>query len=310
MKVRKNILFTFMIIWVHPVMVGGRPWGVGSSSKLYSKIEKSVVFQSEIPMTMLRTTTTTTKKKTPSTQLQQSTKMDSILSIRRGGGGEEGQRVDSNMILSSKIGLNTVLETLAMLGILAGTKTIAEKVATMPKIGGLPLIQWFGLFILSYASSFIGSVIEGSVNTASNQVLVPNVVPNSPEWYSRLKKPSWNPPGWVFPIMWLIVSKPTQMIAVSKILMTTTTSSSSLPWSALAIFCSHLALGNTWNKVFFGMQSIGHGVIIITTFYGLLLTSAYTLYQIKPLAGLFLLPTCAWVTVATALNWSIYLKNK
>ena len=224
-----------------------------------------------------------------------------LLNIRGGGKSNE-----SDLVLFTKVGINAVLETAAMLGILAATKKVAAVVA-MPKLSGLPLIQWFGTFIIAYASSFIGSIIEGGISAATNQVLDPKAVPGSPEWYSRLKKPRWNPPGWLFPIMWLIISKPTQMIAVSKVL---TSRPENLPLSVLGLYCSHLALGNAWNKVFFGMQSIGRGVAVITAFYGLLLASAYTFYQVEPSAGIFLLPTCGWVTVATALNWSIYLKNK
>lgn len=224
-----------------------------------------------------------------------------LLNIRGGGKSNE-----SDLVLFTKVGINAVLETAAMLGILAATKKVAAVVA-MPKLSGLPLIQWFGTFIIAYASSFIGSIIEGGISAATNQVLDPKAVPGSPEWYSRLKKPRWNPPGWLFPIMWLIISKPTQMIAVSKVL---TSRPENLPLSVLAPYCSHLALGNAWNKVFFGMQDIGRGVAVITAFYGLLLASAYTFYQVEPSAGIFLLPTCGWVTVATALNWSIYLKNK
>jgi hypothetical protein len=33
-------------------------------------------------------------------------------------------------------------------------------------------------------------------------------------------------------------------------------------------------------------------------------------YAIDPVAGYYMLPTCGWVTVATALQWSIYFKNK
>ena len=122
----------------------------------------------------------------------------------------------------------------------------------------------------------------------------------------------------VSPIMWLVVSKPTQIIAVSKVLKIAKSASSSsdldivvtkLPIPALAVYCAHLSLGDAWNKVFFGLQCTGRGAAVITLFWGLLLTSAYLFYSIDPSAGTFLLPTCGWVSVATALNWNIYLNN-
>ena len=61
-----------------------------------------------------------------------------------------------------------------------------------------------------------------------------------------------------------------------------------------------------WNKVFFGLECIKRGTFVITLFYGALLASTYLFYNIDNAAGYYLLPTCAWVTVATALQYSIY----
>jgi tryptophan-rich sensory protein len=223
---------------------------------------------------------------------------------------------DSNPALFLKVALSAALEATTMVGLIVGSKKVTEKVQWLPSVFGLPLLQWVSLFAIIFASSFFGSIVDGGLSTATNQVLDPNVVPGDSDWFANLAKPSWNPPGWVFPIMWLIVSKPTQLVAVSKILKKAATVASEsdttakLPIPILAVYCTHLALGDAWNKVFFGLQCPGRGVAVITTFFGLLLTSAYLFYSVDPLAGKFMLPTCGWVFVATALNWSIYLKNK
>ncbi len=233
--------------------------------------------------------------------IQDSEAVNTALKLRN------GACKDSNPILFAKISVNAVLETGAMLGILVGTQKLSKITTLLPTIAGISILQWIGLFIIIFASSVIGSIVGGGISVATNQVLDPNVVPGDPGWYDKLQKPRWNPPGWLFPIMWLIVSKPTQMIAVSRILKT---KDANLPLPVLAVYCAHLALGDTWNKVFFGLQCVGRGVAVIMAFFGLLLTSAYAFYQVDPQAGLFLLPTCGWVLVATSLNWSIYLKNK
>jgi tryptophan-rich sensory protein len=237
--------------------------------------------------------------------IEASSSVSKILDIRGGG------CQDSNPVLFAKIAINAILETGAMVGILVGTQKVAKCTKALPSLAGVSIIQWLGLFVIIFASSLIGSVVGGGLSVATNQILDPNVVPGDPNWYESLRKPSWNPPGWLFPIMWLIVSKPTQMVAVSRILRQSTSVDLSLKFvPALAIYCSHLALGDAWNKVFFGMQCPGRGAAVITAFFAMLLTSAYAFYQVEPSAGLFLLPTCGWVLVATALNWSIYLKNK
>jgi tryptophan-rich sensory protein len=64
-----------------------------------------------------------------------------------------------------------------------------------------------------------------------------------------------------------------------------------------------------WNKVFFGLQCTGRGAAVISFFFALLLASTYLFYTVDPIAGYYMLPTCCWVAVATALNWNIYLSN-
>lgn len=49
---------------------------------------------------------------------------------------------------------------------------------------------------------------------------------------------------------------------------------------------------------------------MISAFFGFLLTSAILFHNVDELAGKLLLPTCAWVFVATSLNLSIYFQNK
>ena len=109
------------------------------------------------------------------------------------------------------------------------------------------IIQTTTLLLIIFASSTFGSIVDMGVSAASKQVLDPNSTPN-PDWYSGLKKPKWNPPGWIFPIMWLIVSKPTQFIAVSKLIATQSKNGVDYPNLPLLAYCTHLALGDAWNK--------------------------------------------------------------
>lgn len=116
--------------------------------------------------------------------------------------------------------------------------------------------------------------------------------------------------GWLFPIMWLVVSKPTQYMAVSKLLAADAATPPRKELSiALLAYCTHLSLGDAWNKVFFGLECTGRGLAVIVAFWSVLWLSAYLFLRVDKMAGLLLLPTCLWVTVAAALNWSIYILN-
>ena len=233
----------------------------------------------------------------------------------RGGGGGGGACADSDETLFAKLGASAVLETSLMLLTLVGSAAMSDRFPdVIPSIFNLPVTQLVAAFCIIFASSFFGSFVDDKVNAATNQVLAPNVIPGSSEkWYASLKKPSWNPPSYMFPIMWLLVSKPTQLCALSRILKYGSSfvdGKTELPLGVLAVYCFHLALGDTWNKVFFGLQCPGRGSAVISLFLGCLLLSTLLFYNLDETAGYYMLPTCAWVTVATALQWNIYLNNK
>jgi benzodiazapine receptor len=214
---------------------------------------------------------------------------------------------DPDGILLLKSGVSVAMETLGLLGVLF----IGQQLATLPMFPtvvfqGLPVVQWASLVMIAFNASAIKNIVDGGITTASNQVLKPNVVPGDPTWYSKLKKPWFTPPGWLFPIMWVIVSKPTQIWAVSRLLKTATTT----PWPALAVYCTHLSLGDTWNSVFFGCQRVEAGAVVIGTFWSALVASGLVFGALDKMAGMLLLPTIGWVTVASALNFEIYRLNK
>jgi translocator protein len=223
---------------------------------------------------------------------------------------------DSDPVLFLKLCVSGVCEAGIMLGLLLSSISLSDRYPSLPSIFGLPLLELLASFAIVFVSSFFGSIVDGGLSAASNQVLSPSIVPGNPNWYAKLAKPWWNPPGWVFPLMWLVVSKPSQLCALSRVLKFGVTKAAdgsgtaTVPLIPLAVYCSHLALGDAWNKVFFGLQCTGRGAAVITVFYGMLLASGYLFSTLDEVAGYYMLPTCAWVTVATALNWNIYLKNK
>jgi tryptophan-rich sensory protein len=233
---------------------------------------------------------------------------DAALELRGGGCS------DSDPSLFSKIGFSAILQSALMLGTLMASVGVSDKYPSIPSVFNLPLVELLCSFAIIFASTVFAGMVDGGLSTAGNQIFKPTEIPGNANWYDKLKKPSWNPPGWVFPIMWLIVSKPTQLCAVSRILKYGITmgeaGTKTLPLGSLAVYTTHLALGDAWNKVFFGLQCTGRGAAVISVFYAMLVVSAYCFYTIDEKAGYYMLPTVSWVTVATALNWNIYLNNK
>ena len=230
------------------------------------------------------------------------------------GGGKQVVPTETNKEIALRTGALAGLEAGGLLGVIVGSQIVAptvndwlNKLNIPSAINGLSVIQWLALIFVIFSSNTMKSWVSGSISTATKQSLKPNEVPGDQAWYTNLKKPWFNPPGWVFPIMWLIVSKPTQLVAVSKIVKSNVATKY---WPVLAVYCTHLSLGDAWNEVFFGKQRIGLGAVVISTFFGLLLTSTALFFAVDEIAGKFMLPTCAWVFVATCLNLSIYVQNK
>ena len=228
----------------------------------------------------------------------------------------------SSLTTLTHAALGAVFEAGALLGVVKaaralppGASEVIARLKILPgdTVKGLPAAEWFAWCVIIFGSSAVGSVVDGSLRAATNQILMPTRVSGEQGWYASLDKPRWEPPGYVFPIMWLLVSKPTQLLAVAKVCSSSVggegEEAAALPWvPQLAAYCLHLALGDAWNKVFFGQQKVAAGALMITVFYGALLASAYLFSLVDPMAGLLMVPTCLWVTIAAALNWSIYFR--
>ncbi|KAL7486495.1 hypothetical protein ACHAW6_012089 [Cyclotella cf. meneghiniana] len=210
---------------------------------------------------------------------------------------------DSTPALFGKVAASAAVETFIMYQLLA-FGAAANTLTSMPS--GTRILQAVLALFVVFGSSYFGQLIDSGMSAATRQVLAPNEIPGDADWYLNLQKPFWNPPGWLFPIMWLVVSKPTQFVAVTKLMANNNKTDIMIP---LLVYCAHLSLGDAWNKVFFGLQCIGRGVTVISAFWGVLLLSALLFYKVDPSAGIFLVPTFLWVSVAAALNWSIFILN-
>ena len=175
----------------------------------------------------------------------------------------------SSLTTLTHAALGAVVEAGALLGVVKaaralppGASEVIARLKILPSdtVKGLPAAEWFAWCIIIFGSSAVGSVVDGSLRAATNQILMPTRVAGEQGWYASLDKPRWEPPGYVFPVMWLLVSKPTQLLAVAKVCASGTSEgeeAAALPWvPQLAAYCLHLALGDAWNKVFFGQQKV------------------------------------------------------
>ncbi|WP_205480401.1 TspO/MBR family protein [Sphingomonas arenae] len=117
-------------------------------------------------------------------------------------------------------------------------------------------------------------------------------------WYAPLDKPSFQPPGWAFGVVWTILY--TLMgIAVAMVW----TAPRSTPRNrGLALFGVQLVLNYSWSPVFFGSGMIDVAFLIIMAMNVLVTATIIAFWRVKPLAGVLLLPYLVWLCLATALN--------
>ena len=125
------------------------------------------------------------------------------------------------------------------------------------------------------------------------------------EWYARLKKPSWNPPGWIFGPVW---SSLYTMMAVAAWLV----------WKRggfaaqrrpLRLFLVQLALNGAWSPLFFGLHWPGVAFAEILLLWLAIVTTLTAFRPVSRVAAWLLAPYLAWVTFAAVLNFMLYRLN-
>lgn len=125
------------------------------------------------------------------------------------------------------------------------------------------------------------------------------------EWYAGLRKPSWNPPNWIFGPVWTALYI---LMAVAAWLVWRRAG-----WSgartALVLFLAQLFLNALWSPLFFGLKNPLLALVDLVLLWLALLLTLVAFWKIRKLAGALLLPYVAWVTFAGALNFALWRLN-
>jgi len=121
-------------------------------------------------------------------------------------------------------------------------------------------------------------------------------------WYRNLNKPRWTPPDWMFPVTWLVLYLSMSYAA---------TRVASLPGTgqALALWSAQIALNTLWTPVFFGLKRMGAGLVVIGLLWLAVALTMVEFFRHDMIAGMLFVPYLVWVTVAGALNYSVWTRN-
>lgn len=128
------------------------------------------------------------------------------------------------------------------------------------------------------------------------------------DWFQALKKPTWNPPGWVFGPAWTVLY--TLMGISVWLLRREANLSGTGKTSAMRLFWIQLVLNLAWTPIFFGLHQPGLAFIEICLLWLAALWTALAFGKISSTAGYLLVPYLAWLSFALVLNGTIWLLNK
>lgn len=126
------------------------------------------------------------------------------------------------------------------------------------------------------------------------------------DWYLTLKKPSWNPPSWVFGPVWTLLYI---SIAISGWLIYTKVEQSSKKTMALIVYTAQLFFNFIWSYFFFYLKSPAWALIDIFILAILILLNIILFSRLYRPAGLLLIPYLIWVLYAASLNFGIWSLN-
>jgi tryptophan-rich sensory protein len=124
-------------------------------------------------------------------------------------------------------------------------------------------------------------------------------------WYSNINKPTWQPPGFVFGIIWpynFIVLGIAAVIIAQRA--STTTSLTYILFFALSV-----AAALIWAYLFYRPHNLTGAAIALTLTALLTIPMTYILFTISIPMALAVMPYQVWVAIAAALNWSIRSLN-
>lgn len=121
-------------------------------------------------------------------------------------------------------------------------------------------------------------------------------------WYRGLDKPTWTPPDWMFPVVWMILYVSAAYAAARVAPMEGAA-------YAMAFWAMQIAFNTLWTPVFFGLRNIKAAFFIMLGLWVAVAGTMASFFMLDWIAGALFVPYLVWVSVAGALNASVWARN-
>ncbi len=127
------------------------------------------------------------------------------------------------------------------------------------------------------------------------------------EWFLKLNKPAFQPPSWVFMLVWAVLYA---LIAISVIIILFNNKKKAKEKKlVLLLFIINAFLNTILSIVLFGLHNILSAVFILPLYLASIFILIYYTFKINKIAAYLLIPYALWAIYVTILMVTIVLIN-
>lgn len=125
-------------------------------------------------------------------------------------------------------------------------------------------------------------------------------------WYQNLRKPSWQPPDWLFGPAWTLIFA---LATVSAVHAWRNAENRVQRDMVIVLFALNGTLNVLWSTLFFALQRPDWALIEVGFLWGSVLLLMIVFWRFAKPASLYLLPYLLWVSFAAYLNLTVVRLN-
>ena len=147
-----------------------------------------------------------------------------------------------------------------------------------------------------------------AIGSVAATAAIGNIVtlPFIPTWYAGLAKPDFNPPNWIFGPVWTLLYV---LMAIAFYRVLRLSPSTEGRTEAITEFAIQLVFNAFWTVAFFGLQSPGAGLVVMTLLWLAIVANIARFTRLDHIAAVLLVPYIVWVSFAALLNVAIFRLN-
>ncbi len=146
--------------------------------------------------------------------------------------------------------------------------------------------------LVGYCSSAIADLLSGlDVST----------------YYSQLIKPGFAPPGYIFPIVWIILYT---LMGISSYIVMKKGYDLYKVKDAMFFYWLQLILNFMWSILFFGLDLRFTSLVVIIILLVVVLIMIYKFYKINKVSAYINIPYILWIIYASFLSYFIWIINR